>query len=100
MTDTAILSAITAAVLTPTFAVVFAAFVNNRKSDKLEATIRADLQGVRTELRTELASLRTEILQLRTEMTTRFGQVHHDVMAILHLETELEKRVTRLEDAT
>jgi hypothetical protein len=93
MTDQTITAIATASI--PTIVVILAYFLNRRESQDLRTDIRSDLQL----LRSDLGSIRAEILQVRTEFNGKLAQMHADTMTVVKLHTELDKRVTRLEDA-
>ena len=53
--------------------------------------MRGEISGVRTELRGEIGSLRSEMGAMRT-------QLHTDIMTLVNISNELDKRIGRLED--
>jgi hypothetical protein len=87
MTDQTITAIATASV--PTVAVLLAYFLNNRNLQDLRADVRVDMQGIRAEL-----------LQFRTEVNAKFALIHADVSTLVKVTHELDKRITRLEDAS
>jgi len=94
MTDATITAIATAAgaAAIPTLAVLFAAFINNRNHADLRVEIRADMTSLRGEFRSEIQQLRGELNAFRV-------QVHQDILTLVNLHHDLDKRVTRLEDS-
>ena len=89
MTDTSLVIATATATLIPTFTVLFAAYMNSRKTDDLRTEVRQDLQG-----------MRSEILNFRQELSAKFLLIHSDISTLVKITHDHDKRITRLEDAS
>ena len=74
----------------PTFAVLLAAYVNNRQLEETRSELKVDISGLRTEVKTEMSDLRNEITGVR-------NQSHSDMIMLMSIGKYADQRITRLE---
>jgi septal ring factor EnvC (AmiA/AmiB activator) len=82
----------------PTLMVLIGILTNKNDINNVRtaiASMRGEMSKDRSELRTEL---RTEIASVRTELGAMRTQLHTDIMTLVNISNDLDKRVSRLED--
>ena len=88
MTDQTVIASVASTAI-PTLAVFLVYFLNKRDVSDLRAEVRQDLQG-----------MRAEIAQFRQEINQRFALIHSDISTLVNVIHDLDKRVSKLEDAS
>ena len=74
------------AIFIPTLTVLIGILLNRDATNRLEASVRADI-----------STLRTDMAGLRSDMTALRAQTHSDLILLLERDNKLESRVAQIE---